>query len=337
MTFRHGDIFDKYSSVDYVSRYWHSGGIEITLNSQITPYNSGLSLNMYQSYIYYNWGHNDTTIFLSFNIFNGIRLILLDNRTAQYSIDIHLDGSIVIYSGTTGSTVIGSMPVGTLDITRFWYSIQAKIVIDSVNGSIELRKSGLSTPFLTLNNVNTRGGTSNNYVNEYEFDGIDGNHAYLNNPAVWSGDSTAPNNWVGELRGHSLLPSNSVQSQFAITGAANNVAAVQTADGDTSYISTTTAGNKDIVSFTSLPSITGSYNIIGVQPWVVWRRSDIGLLSAGLSISANGSADTSVLISNEILSNPYSFAYAFEAKDPTNAVWNQTSVNSINLGVTKIA
>ena len=365
MTFRHGDVFDKY----YGSGAWYlNGDIYVkwpqspyygadwggSTPDSATPYGTGASFIIRTSFhLSANYSFNDRIIYFSVAttcINNGnqysLAVSLMESNVPQVTIEFVPDGSINVHSGPIGGAVVGSGPANTFN--RFlWTTFQVRVIIgpasgDASAGSITIRTNSSTVPILSLTNINTMGGTTNAYINGWSFASVNSIFGIINSPILWSEDSVSPNGWMGEVRGTTNFPHASVQSQFSVTGAANNVAALQpTEDLAASYISTTIAGHEDIVSLTSLPSITGSYNIIGVQPFVSWARGAVGLATAGFSISDAGATygDTSLLTNNN-LSPTYQYQYApFAIKNQaaTPVVWTESSVNNIQLGVSKIA
>lgn len=106
-----------------------------------------------------------------------------------------------------------------------------------------------------------------------------------------------------------------------------------TEDGDTSYVYSSTVSQEDKYGIAAL-SVTPA-SIIGVAPFVMWKKSDSGARTGTVSVTANGSADTAVAAITGITpSLSYTYKTGFMPLDPTGAAWTTANVNSMVLGLT---
>jgi hypothetical protein len=138
---------------------------------------------------------------------------LSDGATVQCTLRWNESGTLAVYSGN-GTTLLGS--VDTAFAQGVWDSWQAKVVVHNTAGSIEIRKNGSPTPVLSVSGVNTRGGTTNNYVNRVNLGtSSTGSNEQIDDVFACSGSGAAPNSWPGDLRAVSLLPAADVDVDFS--------------------------------------------------------------------------------------------------------------------------
>jgi hypothetical protein len=123
-----------------------------------------------------------------------------DSGVPQVTFCTNSTGSIQVRSGGCTGTVIGTTAAG-LYTANSVFLLEWDVTINSTTGSVTLYLNGnTTTPILTLTNVNTRGGSTNNYVNGFGWQGASNNvtstattfdNAYINDNT-----GSAPNNGV---------------------------------------------------------------------------------------------------------------------------------------------
>lgn len=147
---------------------------------------------------------NETTIYFSLRFRASgstsgqfMNLTLFDAASAQVAIRWSDDGAIKVYTGAAGTTLIGTASSAFSGLT--WDSYQGKVVINNTTGSVEIRKNGSVTPLLNLTNVNTRGGTTNAYVNNFQMADASSTH-WIDDVWFNSDNGAAPTSWPGDVR-----------------------------------------------------------------------------------------------------------------------------------------
>lgn len=285
-----------------------------------------------------SWNANDTTIYGEIWMLsnggwtgsgnaNGVQFA--DGSTPQVCFWWDCDGNFYVSRGGIGGTTLGSTQLSI----GVWHSIEFKIVIGA-SGSVTLRHNGSPNPFMTLTGVNTQQ-SANSYVNALQVSGTDfgTRNGNATGPIfVCSGDATSPNTWTGQLKPIALVPTALSGSAFftASPGGDTNVQAVSELppNGDTSYVTASSVGEEQY----TLTQLGQGFNIVGVQPYVSWRKSDTGARTVQLSVAANGSADTPEITRSDLGTNYVTEQMAMGA-DPTGAPWTVTSVNSLTIGL----
>lgn len=103
-----------------------------------------------------------------------------------------------------------------------------------------------------------------------------------------------------------------------------------TQDGDTSYLYSSTVAQEDKFTVAALTVTPAS--IIGVAPFVLWRKSDSGARTGTISLTANGSSDTGEIV-GVTPSLSYTYSTKFVPLDPTGAAWTAANVNAMLIGL----
>jgi hypothetical protein len=232
------DGFDKYAAIaDIIAGKFTTGsgwGLSGTTAfgvGQSALHNSNTSDNIAGNF---ETGSNESTVYLSVRVrphtsftsgLTSTYFQLRDGGTAQVTVEFRsVDGTIVIKSGSTGGTVLQTINPALTAGT--WDSWQFKFVIHNTAGSVEVRKNGASTPFVTpITNVNTRGGTSNNYVNAFamgSFTNGASTAVYLwDDLFINSDNGSAPTSWPGDVRLIYSNTSGNVSNQFSPSPSTN--------------------------------------------------------------------------------------------------------------------
>ena len=234
-----------------------------------------------------------------------------------------------------GSTLLGSGTTYLRSDLKTWHYIEAKVLIDNTNGGVWVRVNGVDEVRLgayavsptSLDTQSTANAYANCFsVNGYQYEQID--DLYICN------DSGSMNNdFLGDVRVQSIFPTadgNSTQWTPS-TGTSHYALIDETApNGDTDYVSETTAGEKDTYAFGNLTSTSGT--IKGVQVLINARKDDAGSRSIApvyrpVSTDYDG---TTVSVSD-------SYAYLREITEvspETSVAWTIAEINGAEFGVT---
>lgn len=234
MAFLFADGFDFYSVPADVLQRWdsYSSTSNQVVLSSTTAFSLGQSIEFSSTNITNNitkaLPSNEATVFLNFRTrrsgaqagstaFGFVQL--RDVTTPQLTVMIDETGLLTVRSGGTAGTILGSVAAALT--AGSWDSFQIKAVINNTTGSVEVRKNGSTTPLLTLSNVNTRGGTTNNYANSVVFGGTGNTSSpalnwFFDDIFVYSGVGALPNDWTGDLRAVTQAPAAMVQNQMSV-------------------------------------------------------------------------------------------------------------------------
>jgi len=215
------DGFDMYSSLTDMVLWSNTSGDSLT--NVTPPFGNGqtLRLTTTASTATFTSATNETTVYGSIRVFivsgssaQYTAFTLTDAGTAQCTIRFNCDGSIGLYTGGPTGTLLQTYT--GLYTPSTWHGFQFKIVISNTVGSIEIRQDGVTSNTITKTGVNTRGGTTNAFVNGFSVintsivaNGID--DVFLNNTS-----GNQPTSWPGDVRAIQQTPTASTQKNFDV-------------------------------------------------------------------------------------------------------------------------
>ena len=168
------DGFDPYGTPTEGQTRYASASIAGLYAGSTTAFGSGQTIGLTNTptglHATYETHSNEVTVYGSVRVIyptssNGsiLSLSLQDAGTDQVTLQWLDNTTMQVRSGGISGTILGSISSAfTLNV---WDSWQFKVVINNTNGSVEVRKNGSNVASLNLTNVNTRGGTANNYSN----------------------------------------------------------------------------------------------------------------------------------------------------------------------------
>lgn len=123
------------------------------------------------------------------------------NRAATFlSVYYNTSGGLSVYLGTTG-TLLGKTADGILGVNSY-VSVQCRVVIDPVNGSVELRINGAADPVLLLEGINTTNGAGTT-IGSFSFGIIYDRGTpvfHFDDLVIFDDSGTTDNDFVGDMR-----------------------------------------------------------------------------------------------------------------------------------------
>lgn len=250
---------------------------------------------------------------------------LLDAGSTQIGARLNSDGT---FSVVRGGTVLGTTSFSILANT--YYFLELKVVIHPSSGSFDLRINGVSR--VSASGVNTRS-TSNSTANQIKLAGSNAVTNDFDDTYILDGTGSANNDFIGDVRIQALLPSgNGNYSQFVGSdgNSTNNYLLVSetTPDDDTSYVESSSVGDKDTYAFSNLSGSPGT--VFAIQTVICGRKTDAGSRSIARVIRS-GSTDED----GATVALPDNYVYLLQASelDPnTSAAWTPSGVNNAEFG-----
>ena len=252
-----------------------------------------------------------------------------DAGSPQAGWGVTAGGKFMIFR-LSAANILGT---GTLPVPiNSWFYVELKMTIHNTAGTAELRVNGSPTPDISLTGLNTRS-TANNFANDVWFNAANFpiDDFYALDPTT----GAAPyNDFLGDVRIQTLFASAAGSSTQWTPLSTTNFSNVDDAglDGDTTYNSSTTAGQIDLFACADL---TGTPVVLGVQAFVDARKDDAGLrqvrtkLKSG-AVTSNGA--TATLNS----SNYANYADRYLTDPNTSAAWTVAAVNALEVGYENI-
>lgn len=257
----------------------------------------------------FDWINNSTNVRM-FGLFLG------GEGTPQITLTVTPSGQIQVWSGDFGSTLIGTTPAVLAANT--WAFIEILVEMHPVNGSVALGWNGL--PLASFTNVNTQ----------------PNNSGYFDTLLIpeSGGVVTIDNMYVaddllirGSIRIDPYLPVADVSAGKFTSTAASLWQAIDENpnDGDTSFVESTTASDKFLVSY---PSQTISGTILAVMAMAVVRTTGSGTAETSISNGTNTIVGSSIT-----LPTGYGFEQTPFLTAPDTTAWTLTNFDTVQAGV----
>lgn len=235
-------------------------------------------------------------------------------------------GALNFYNELT-NTSIASSAAGTIAINT-WYHLEFKIVFGLV-GSVQARVNEVSVCSASL--VDTLCGAATTSI--FHLMNSASSTAYFDDLYMCDQAGGNNNDYLGAVRIFSLFPTaNGVTNDFAVTGAANNSAALSSQTPDfTSYTSSSVSGAKDLLEVQNLPS--SPTTVFGVQ--VAGRVQDQGSSSMGTrqlgirtaAVELFGSAQRATA------GSWVNIRQVFENQADGITAWDEAAINNLQVGI----
>lgn len=253
-------------------------------------------------------------------------------------VSFYFDNSTRKISAYRGNGLSGTLlGTGTHEfVSAVWYFIEFKITFHDTLGVVEVRVE--DDPDLTLSGIDTNnGGGSVADTIFFGNAGIDNVGVLIDDLYLLddtdSGVAGAPNDdFLGDVRVESIFPDdNGNSSQFLGSDAdsTDNYLLVDEVDSDddTTYVESSTVGEKDTYSFGDLTATAGTVYGLSVFPWA--RKTDAGTRTicsvARLGTSEDDSAD-------KALAANYTYYPDIREADPDGNQWTISNVNASEFG-----
>ena len=249
---------------------------------------------------------------------------------AGLGVNLYYDSAsheIKVYMGA--STLLGTSS-GANITSAGWSYVETKVTV-GYYGSIEIRVNG-STVYTQIN-VDTRPGGYNNAYDQFgwEFSG-GARPAFYDDWYVCNNAGTSNNDFLGDCKVVAVYPvSDAGANQWTPSGGSSHNALVadNPANDDTSYLESSTSGQKELWGFGTL---SGLGSIVGVQVNTDVRETDgtSHSLRTLVSSGATESEDTGQAVGLQ--------AYVTKARvvalNPDNSQpWTVTSLNAAKFGI----
>lgn len=260
--------------------------------------------------------------FFGFRDSAGYNHVFLNRNTSTKDIEV--------YCGTTFLGSVGyTFPVAT------WFYVELKATIHDTTGSVEVRINGETK--LALTNVDTNAGGTG-IINEVVLGAPPSTESfrkYHDDFYVCDTSGSLNNDFLSDVKVVRLKPNAAGDStQFTPLSGSNytNVDEL-TPDSDTSYVYSSTAGNKDLYNVESLASAPA--NIYGVRVTSTMRKDDAGSLTAR-NVLKSGATTSNGTTVGPLTS--YAAFWDYHETDPnTSAAWTNSALDSLQVGVEQVS
>jgi len=247
---------------------------------------------------------------------------------------LNADGTV---SAMYGSTVLETSLVG---VTQNVYTyIEVKVVIAAaLAGSVIVRFNG--SEILNVTGVTTQVGASATWTGVYlKQRNVAGglNEWHIDDFYMSDGSGAAPwNDLLGDCRVDAVFPTaEGASSDWTPLTGTNNAAMVNeaVADGDTSYVTSVTAGHTDTYPVSDTPVVGAAP--AGVQICLFVRKESAGLANLAPVVRHAG---MNYPIAVPSPGTSYGISYAiFQTNPGTDLAWTEADFNAAEFGFTRMA
>ena len=232
---------------------------------------------------------------------------------------------------TAGSTDRGNCS-SFITYNGVWRYFEIEVTIHNSAGAIEVRENGVT--MLSLSGIDTQA-TGNAIIDRVAFGGapaISYTNMSYDDFYLCDDQGSVSNTFLGDIRVQSIFPSGAGATTQMTPSAGSNYACVDetTPNGDTDYVSETTAGEKDTYAFGNLTPTSGT--IKGVQILINARKDDAGSRSIA-PVYRPSSTDYDG--TTKSVSDSYTYLSEITEVSPaTSSAWTIAEINGAEFGVT---
>jgi hypothetical protein len=281
------------------------------------------------------------TIYISFAMYfnrglynndNFFRFELTDATNYNIVVQFMTSGNIEIYRGpgwwTNTGTKIATFNTAFKGFT--WHHFQIKVVIDSVNGSITIRRDGDPNDTLSATGLNTKFSSTVNTRAVLFYVGYVYDTFFMDDLIVNDSSGTTLNTWPGDIRCYSLSPTAAGDTtDFTPTPTqANYLNVNETAPNTTNYNSSNVVGATDLFNIADLASAPSA--IYAVVPRCVANKADAGSRSGAIVVKSGTTVSPGT---SKILLTTYTgIIQPYTTNPDTDTAWTFSTVNSLQAG-----
>jgi hypothetical protein len=238
-----------------------------------------------------------------------------------------------VHRGLRTGTLLAT---GTTAITAsVWTYIEAQTTISDTTGTVTVRINGSATPDISFTGDTKNGGT-NTTIDGVQFliAPIFGANCYMDDVYILNSTGSANTDFLGDVRVHTLFPSNN-GAYSQLTGSdGNSVDNYQLIDEEpfssTDYAGASATGSRDTYTMANLP--VGVSGVLGVQSNFVAAKSDSQLISAKPALLSGGGLYYGA---TRVLSAPPYCVYSdmYNTNPATSSSWTVADVNNLESGM----
>lgn len=315
-----------------------NGAVPATvLTGASTPFNYGQAADSTNS-TSYNWAVNNRP-----TVIQGVRVnkqntditkdlfVVLDGSTIQVHLQIdYTNRRVVAYRGTGTTNLLGASANNAIPPRGTWCHIEWKVTVDPTAGTVEVRLDG-NTTILNLTAQNTRA-SANSRITQANLDGI---NLQVDDYHLFDDQGSTNNNFVGSVRVYTEFPTSDDSVQFTRLSGSSNFEMVDDPgdiDGDTTYNSTTTAGQKDTFGITGDVPVTAT--VYAVEQRATMRKDDAATCTGRIILKSGG---TQANGTTQTFGTSYAHYRQPYDVDPTDSnAWTPSKANNLKIGYERV-
>jgi len=324
--------FDHLSNTQYPSKGWAG----VLLNAPVAGSLGGQAARVSGAVTTRNLPATYSTLIAGFRFRTVSQLntgrdyfVLKSGATLVCRLQFALVGADTVFrllnsAGTTLGT--GTFPI----VTNTWMYLEIECVVSATVGQVELRINGTTVDITTAASLNT--GSSN--LDAVQLGNVSGTNFDYDDVYVVDTSGSAPTNtWLGDSRVETLAPDGNGAST-AWTGVYTDIDDSTSHDSDTTYINSSTPGDRETATLSDLAVGTGT--VYAVQANVVARKDDAGSRTIAPVLRISGTNYDGTTTAG--LGTDYTdYTQLYDRLDPVGNAWSIATVNAMEAGVKEVA
>lgn len=323
--------FDFWAVAQKAARGWTGGSGELTSMQpgrfspgQAADFSRGISVGTHTTWKLLPSTYTTVIVGVAIRFNSGTQTFNLLTTAAGNVVSLSMNASNQIQVNTA-SGVIGTLTLPTTPNTAFNY-YEIKVFVNGASSTVEVHVNGAVDLASTVTNCGTTPVGAIGIT-------IDGSSSiFLDDIYVCDTTGTANNTFLGDIRVETLWPtSDGAHTQWTPDAGVTHYTEVDdtTPDGDTTFVSDTTVGDRDSYGFGDLAELTGT--IFGVQR-NIYARKDNTATKQICGVTRPGTTDHDGATVTLASSYGY-FSEILETNPDTAAAWTISEVNATEHGV----
>jgi len=256
------------------------------------------------------------------------------STSTMLSVTFQTDGSLQIFRGVPGGTIIGSTDAGILTASSFQH-IEIGVGFDPIVGWVEIRVEGVT--IFRIEDVDT--GTSGVTVIDYgtvSTAGSPGNAMLWDDIFAWDDTGTVNRDFVGPARVLTLFADADTEvADWSIVGASDGYAAIDEVppDGDDTHIAASDVGNKSEFTCPELPPEVVGLPAIFVPTMARIEDAGLGRIRVSMIDTENDQVEPGP---EQSLTPIYTYRDStFQVNPETGDIWTKSRFESARIRVEK--
>jgi hypothetical protein len=241
----------------------------------------------------------------------------------QAALQIASDGTVRAMQGV--STLLGASSAGVWTADAFQY-LEVEFVLSDTVGVFKVWLNGVQ--IINLTNVDTKGQSATTFAT-LEFTGSgSGQGGFMIDDLYYNDVATR----IGECRVETIRPNaDTADADWTPNGGTAHFSRVNetVSDGDTTYVSSSTVGHRDLYELGNLSGVPAA--IHAVAPVMIARKDDATTRAVALVTDSGG---TVTVGGNKAMTASYArYADILELNPDTGSAWDAAAVNALLVGV----
>ena len=250
----------------------------------------------------------------------------MDGANFQATLVVNADGTLSVTRN--GTAVLGGTSTATVQPAT-WNYIEWKITIANSIGSNSCIVRLNGTNIINVTAGEDLQATANASATGFRIKGASSTLHCFDDLYICDQSGGVNDDFLGDVKVVTLYPSGAGNSTDWTASAGSNYQCVDETqgNGDTDYVSESTAGDHDTYAF---GNISDSGTVIGIQTNMYARKDDAGTREVAAVVRSGGTDYDGATVA---LSTSYAILWEVRETDPaTTSAWDITGVNALEAG-----